>query len=119
MDKKKLIRSQSSDDLKGFEEFLDHVDNDNSVDKVNKNVGGESLTFLYHDNTRLKKVAALVAQKLPVARHHEQGPKIIEQQRHVNAQLKNDLFRILDKKSSPLHKTLAGLWDGFFFDRKN
>jgi len=118
MDKKKVLRSSSSDDLKGFEEFLDHVDHDSSVDKINKNIGGESLTFLHHDNTRLKKVAALVAQKLPVARHHEQGPKIIEQQRHVNAQLKNDLFRILDKKASPLQKTLSGIWNGYFSERK-
>ena len=119
MDKKKAMRGQVTDDLKGFEEFLDHVDHDNSVDKVNKNIGGESLTFLHHDNNRLKKVASLVAQKLPVARHHEQGPKIIEQQRHVNAQLKNDLFRLLDKRASPLQRTLADLWDGFFYDKKN
>ena len=119
MDKKKILRNQASDDLKGFEEFLDHVDNEGGVDKVNKNIGGESLTFLYHDNTRLKKVASLVAQRLPVARTHEQGPKIIEQQRHLNAQLKNDLFRILDKKASPLQRTLGDLWDGFFYDKKN
>jgi hypothetical protein len=119
MDKKKTMRNQASDDLKGFEEFLDHVDQDSSVDKVSKNIGGESLTFLLHDNTRLKKVAALVAQKIPVARSHDQGPTIIEQQRHVNAQLKNDLFRILDRKASPLQRTLADLWDGFFYDKKN
>ena len=54
MDKKKVMRGQTNDDLKGFEEFLDHIDTDNSVDKVSKNIGGEKLTFLYHDNTRLK-----------------------------------------------------------------
>lgn len=119
MDKKKSLRGQSIDDLKGFEEFLDHVENDSAIDKVNKNIGGENLSFLHHDNTRLKKVAALVAQKLPVAKQHEQGPKLIEQQRHVNAQLKNDLFRLLDKKASPLQRSLADLWDGFFYDKKN
>ena len=117
MDKKKILRSQRPDDLKGFEEFLEHVADESAIDKAPKNVGGESLTFLLNDNTRLKKAAALVADKLPVANSHEQGPKIIEHQRNLNAQLKNELFRLLSPEGSPLHKSLIDLWNGFFHQK--
>jgi hypothetical protein len=117
VDKKKAGRNLT-DDLKGFEDFLEHVDSDNAVDKVNKNIGGESLTFLQHDNVRLKKVASLVAARLPVTRDHDQGPVIIEQQRQQNNRLRNELFRMLDKPASPLQKSLRDLWDGFFVDQK-
>lgn len=114
MDKKKILRSASSDDLKGFEEFLEHTADEISQDKGGKNIGGESLTFLLNDNIRLKKVASLVADKLPVVKSHGQGPRIIEHQRNLNTQLKNELFKILQKPDSPLQKTLTSIWDSFF-----
>jgi hypothetical protein len=114
MDKKKILRSASADDLKGFEEFLDQSNDGITQDKSGKNIGGESLTFLQNDNMRLKKVASLVTDKLTVAKNHEQGPRIIEHQRNLNTQLKNELFTILQKTDSPLQKTLASVWDSFF-----
>lgn len=118
MDKKKILRQASPDDLKGFEEFLEHAPDSPAIDKNPKNLGGESLTFLLNDNERLKRVALLVADKLPVLKAHEQGPKIIEHQRNLNQQLKNELFKLLSPPESPLQQSLAQLWDSFFRDGK-
>ncbi len=114
MDKKKILRHSSQDDLKGFEEFIEHSPEEIVLDKSAKNLGGENLTFVTNDNIRLKKVAQLVADKLPVVKSFEQGPRIIEHQRNLNAQLKNELFKHLQKEDSPLQKSLSMIWDGFF-----
>ncbi|MBY0517990.1 MAG: hypothetical protein K2P81_13865 [Bacteriovoracaceae bacterium] len=114
MDKKKISRIQNIDDLKGFEEFIEHSSDESAIDKSTKNVGGESLTFLQNDNSRLKKIAELVADKVPVLKNHGQGPKIIEHQRNLNSQLKNEIFKYLNADKSPLHKSLTHMWDSFF-----
>lgn len=114
MDKKKILRQSSSDDLKGFEEFLEHTPDESFVDKSGKNLGGESFTFLLNDNLRLKKVAGLVADKVPVLKAHEQAPKIIEHQQNLNVQLKNELFKHLGPAHSPLQKSLSDIWNGYF-----
>ncbi len=117
MDKKKLLRSLGSDDLKGFEEFIQHVEDGPEKEKNPKNLGGENLTFVLNDNLRLKKVSLLMAKKLPVSASHDQGPKIIEHQRNLNTQYKNELFKILSQKDSPLHKSIHEIWSKFFYPK--
>ena len=120
MDKKKLHRSNQPDDLKGFEEFLDQVVESRPVETgTAKNVGGESYTFLENDNIRLKKVARLVADKLPLMKQHSQGEKLIENQRRRNALLKAELFKQLGATGSPLEKSMAQVFNAFFLGMKN
>lgn len=114
MDKKKLPRQLSSDDLRGFEEFLEQTPESPAIDKSSKHPGGEHLTFVLNDGLRLRRVAQLVTEKLPVLREHDQGPKLIEQQRGLNQQLKNELFQLLAPADSPLQRSLGQLWDSFF-----
>ncbi len=116
MDKKKTSRVQNTDDLKGFEEFIEHNSDEPGVgiDKSSKNVGGENFTFLINDSMRLKKIAELVADKVPILKKHNQGPKINQHQRNLNSQFKNELFKLLTQDKSPLHKSLTHMWDSFF-----
>ncbi len=113
MDKKKLLQA-SADDLKGFEEFLSQVEDTPPVDKGPKNLGGENLAFLQYDHTRLEKVAKLLAQRVPVLRDYPQGDALIPLQREANAQLRAQLAALLLPEGSPLHKSMGGLFDGFF-----
>ena len=114
MDKKK---KPESDDLKGFEDFIHQLD-DAPADKGQRNSAGESLTFLQNDNERLRKVATLMSETLPVAHRHTQAEKILQQQRHHSAVLKHELFNWFDPAQSTLQRTLSDLWDGFFSEKK-
>jgi len=114
MDKKKLLNPKNIDDLKGFEEFIDSVGDGPAIDKNPKSVGGEALSFIINDNVRLKKLSQLVADQLPLAKNHSQGERIIEHQRNLNRQLKNQLFSVLKEADSPLQKSLEQVWDNFF-----
>lgn len=120
MDKKKLPRNGAQDDLKGFEDFLDQVEETRGTVETGpvKNVGGENYTFLENDHVRLKKIARLVADKLPVMREHSQGEKLIEHQRKRNNQLKAELFRQLGAPGSTLEKSMAGIFNSFFLGVK-
>ena len=114
MDKKKLLNPKNADDLKGFEEFIDSVSDGPVQDKNPKSVGGEALSFILNDNVRLKKLSRLVSDQLPLAKDHSQGERIIEHQRNLNRQLKNQLYSQLKEPDSTLQKSLTNLWDNFF-----
>ena len=114
MDKKKLLNPKNVDDLKGFEEFIDSVSDGPSPEKNPKSVGGEALSFILNDNIRLKKISRLVSEQLPLAQKHSQGERIIEHQRNLNRQLKNQLYTNLKEPESPLQKTLSQVWNNFF-----
>lgn len=122
MDKKKLHKANVPDDLKGFEEFLEHAEPSAPTATVDsnpgKNVGGENYTFLEHDNIRLRKVAELMAAKLPTMKTKSQGERLIEEQRKRNAQLKLELFQLLSAPDSPLEKSLAAIFNPVFKDAK-
>ena len=114
MDKKKLLNPKNADDLKGFEDFIDAVTESNVQEKNSKSAGGEALSFILNDNTRLKKLSNLVSDQLPLAQNHSQGDRIIEHQRNLNRQLKHQLFGLLNPPDSTLHKSLSEVWDRFF-----
>lgn len=114
MDKKKLLNPKNADDLKGFEDFLEGVTESSGPDKNPKSAGGEALSFILNDNTRLKKLSGLVSDQLPLAQHHSQGDRIIEHQRNLNRQLKHQLFAQLNPADSTLQKSLSEVWDRFF-----
>ena len=120
MDKKKIHRANHPDDLKGFEEFIDHTEPAPAgVDSnPNRNVGGESYTFLENDFNRLKRLSNLMAGKLPLINDKTQGERLIEQQRKRNAQLKAELFQVLSAPNSPLEKSLAAIFNPIFKDLK-
>ncbi len=114
MDKKKLLNPRNSDDLKGFEDFIDGVTENSTQEKNPKSAGGEALSFILNDNERLKKLSQLVSDQLPLARNHSQGERIIEHQRNLNRQLKHQLFAMLNPPDSTLQKSLTEVWDRFF-----
>lgn len=116
MDPKNPKRGQDTDDLRGFEEFIEHATNSQPASEKNagKNVGGENLTFLTHDYERLKRIAELLSHKLTVARKHEQGEKLLENLTAQNARLKTELVALLQGSDSPLGKSMAEIFDGYF-----
>jgi hypothetical protein len=121
MDKKKLIKSLESEDIKGFEEFIEGQPNDTSFlpkgvgNSAKKNESGfEHFTFLSNDAERLSRLKVLLVEKLPFSARFDQGDKLIKEQREELEVIKKRLFEVSDKRDSPFRKSLREVFDSFF-----
>lgn len=118
MDKKKLIKSTSPDDIKGFEEFIESQPNDTSfllkAPQAKKEVSFEYFTFLTNDAYRLKKVNRLVSEKLPFMRHHEQGLTLLSRQQEEVDRVRKSVVTLLKSPQSSFHQSLKDIFDSFF-----
>lgn len=121
MDKKRFIKSSDSDDLKGFEEFIEGQPADGSF--LPKGVGGgskkneagfEHFTFLTNDSDRLLKLTNLLNQKLPFSAKFDQSAKLIKEQKDEIELLKKRLFEVCEEKDSPYKKSLNEIFNSFF-----
>jgi hypothetical protein len=121
MDKKRLIKSSDSEDLKGFEEFIEGQSGDSSF--LPKGVGGgskkneagfEHFTFLTNDSDRLLKLTNLLNQKLPFSAKFDQSAKLIKEQKDEIELLKKRLLEICEEKDSPYKKSLREVFNSFF-----
>lgn len=126
MDKKKLLKTLTPDDLKGFEEFIQ--DGPQETNFLPRGVGGsnkknevgfEHFTFLSNDAERLAKLKELLGEKLPFAGKFDQSAKLIKDQKEELEKLKLKLFLILDKPGSSYRKSLAEVFDAFFGEGKS
>lgn len=125
MDKKKLIKSAPSEDLKGFEEFIEGQPQDTNF--LPRGVGGgskretnfEHFTFLTNDSTRLARLRSLLAEKIPFAGKHPQGEKLLTTQLKDIALIKKKIFDESNKPDSAYRKSLGELFDGFFGPTKS
>lgn len=121
MDKKKLLKNKDSEDLRGFEEFLEGQPSDSNF--LPRGVGGsnkkneanfEHFTFLSNDSVRLSKLKDLLGKKLPFSSKFEQGQKLLETQKLDLEVMRNKLFDILETPDSPLKKSMTEIFDSFF-----
>ncbi len=120
MDKKKLV-FQESEDLRGFEEFIEGQDGDAPF--LPRGVGGgtrknetgfEHFTFLTNDASRLHKIKDLLGSKLPFAYKFEQGRKIVKDQTAEVELLRSKIYQICQAPNSGYRKALAETFDPFF-----
>lgn len=121
MDKKRLIKPVESDDIKGFEEFIDGQSADGNF--LPRGVGGstkkdqagfEHFTFLTTDADRLMKLKNLLTEKLPFSATFNQSDKLIQDQKNEINLLKTKLFEVLDTTNSPYRKSVEEIFDSFF-----
>jgi hypothetical protein len=121
MDKKRLLKSSDSEDLKGFEEFIEGQSSDASF--LPKGVGGgskkneagfEHFTFLTNDSDRLMKLTNLLNQKLPFSAKFDQSAKLIKEQKDEIELLKKRLLEVCEEKDSPYKKSLREIFNSFF-----
>lgn len=120
MDKKKF-KHLESEDLKGFEEFIEGQPSEGSFlprgvgggTKKNE-VGFEHFTFLTTDSDRLMKLKFLLSDKLPFSAKFDQSAKLIRDQNEELKVLRKKLFDFLDKKGSPYRKSLSEVFNNYF-----
>src|SRR5690554_1432241 len=118
MDKKKLIKIASPEDIQGFEEFIESQPKDTNFlprPAVSKKESSfEFFEFLSSDAQRLLKVKNLLSQKLPFLTKYQQAEILIKQQKAEINFIKNNLFLISDKKDSLYRKSLSDVFDNYF-----
>lgn len=122
MDKKRLVKTLTPEELKGFEEFIDGEPSTSSfLPKGNpkKEAAFEHFTFLTNDSTRLQKLKILMMDKIPFASDHEQGEKLIHEQQKEITLLKKNIFEICNRPQSAYRKSLQEIFDTFFEPPKN
>lgn len=122
MDKKRLIKTLPPEDLKGFEEFIEGQPSDSSFlpkQPNKKEVSFEHFTFLTNDAERLVRIKNLLMDKLPFASRHEQGDKLLAQQKEEISLLKSKLFTLCNEKESAYRKSTREIFDSFFAPPKS
>jgi hypothetical protein len=124
MDKKRLVKTLSEEDLKGFEEFIDSQPDDaifppkgNVPQK--KEVTFEHFTLLTNDSIRLTKVRDLILDKLPTVTRYEQGQQLIAQQEKEVETYKQEILQLSKSADAPLMKSLNEIFDRYFENPKN
>ena len=122
MDKKKT-RSLPTEDLKGFEEFIDgQSSNDNFLPRGNgtkKDVNFEHFTFLTNDSDRLTKVKDLLMDKIQFAAKFEQGQKLINEQNNEIRLLRKNIFGLCNRPNSGYRRSMGEIFDSFFGPSKD
>lgn len=126
MDKKKNIKSLESEDLKGFEEFIENQSSEGNF--LPRGVGGSSkksetgfehFTFLTNDAERLTKLKNLLTERLPFSTKFDQGPRLIKDQRDEIEVQKRKIFELSDIEGSSYRKSLSEIFNSFFEPPKN
>jgi hypothetical protein len=120
MENKKNPNDISTDDLRGFEEFIEgEKDTSFLYRNIKKDKPVEHATFINYDSSRLEKIRDLCAEKIPLAKKYEQGQKLLEIQEYETQLLKNKLIEILNKPDSSYRKSLREIFDSFYQPPKN
>jgi hypothetical protein len=121
MDKKKPTKTHETDDIKGFEEFIEGQHNDARFlpkgvgHSTKKNESGfEHFTFLTNDAERLSRLKILLGEKLPFSARFDQADKLIKEQKEELKVIKEKIFEISDRPDSPYRKTLREIFDSYY-----
>lgn len=116
MDKKRLVKSLEPEDLKGFEEFIEGQPADSNFlpRPAKKEASFEHFTFLSNDSARLDKLKDLLMDKIPFSARHQQGQKLLDDQRLELDRLRKTLFDLSNKPGSAYRKSLGEIFNSFF-----
>ncbi len=124
MDKKKF-KPFPTEDIKGFEEFIENQQSDKPF--LPRGIGGgtkkdfsfEHFTFLTNDGERLTNLKLLLSSKIPFSRKYEQGKKLIEEEMEEVKNVRDQLFSIQDQPESPYRKSMREIFQSYFGSTKN
>jgi hypothetical protein len=116
---KKSSKNQESNDLKGFQDYIDDLASKPSGQKLgnlSKKAEGqfEHYTFLINDGNRLKKIKQLYGEKINFSANFDQGIKIIQLQKEEIEDLKNKIFDKMNSSNSGYLKSVSEIYDSFF-----
>lgn len=114
VDKKNLKSDKLSEDLRGFEEVFDLIDNDKDKKKASSERyvnPHELLNFLEKENDRLAKLDQFFSDKAPNLLTNPTSQNLCELQEEQIQKIQKDLWRELKKPNSIFLKNLSLLFD--------
>lgn len=118
MDKKRLIKNMTPEELKGFEEFIDAQPEGSSFlpkgNNPKKEVSFEHFTFLTNDSERLLKIKNLLSKKLPFSVKFNQGKTLLFDQEQDLKKLRERLFLDADQTGSAFQRSFSEIFDSYF-----
>ena len=117
MDKKRLVKNLTPEELKGFEEFIDGESVDTDFlprGPQKKEASYEHFTFLTNDSERLIRQKELLKNKMSFTAKYEQGEKLIQDQQKEIVLLKKNIFELSNKPGTPYMKSIKEIFDSFF-----
>lgn len=122
MVKKKIISKEKLNDMKGFEEIMDLVVDDNEKlelenkkrndDKVNDSY--QLYNFLEDESNRLEKLSQFFGTKISNFKEFDQTEFIRSKQSEQKKQTKSELAEFQARKESPLNMHLGRLFNSLF-----
>lgn len=110
------IPKKVEDDLIGFEEVLDLLDENKSkkkgvVAKDNQNDSYELYHFLEQEHQRLKRLHEFWNEQYPSLIKNEKIEWLIAHQKDVNHELREQIVTKLMPAHSPFHTQMKYIWD--------
>ncbi|WP_372653098.1 hypothetical protein [Halobacteriovorax sp.] len=122
MVKKKVISREQQRDMKGFEEIMDLVADDNEKleienqkkksDKVNDSY--QLYNFLEDESNRLEKLSQFFGTKISNFEDYNQTEYIKKKQSEQKTLVKSELAKFQSKENSPLNMHLGRLFNSLF-----
>lgn len=115
---KNKIPNHLKDDLKGFEEFADGLDNKKGLfNRTEENTGKEYeiQNYLEIEINRLNKLTSLFGEKIPVLTSTNQIKPLIEDQIKAIQSTKTRIINFLDSSESAFNEKIADIYDKAFF----
>ncbi len=111
--KKGPLDNISKNDLAGFEDFLDGVDDKFFIknSKAPKDTSPETMNYLQNDSLRLEKLNDFFLEKFPNVASPEISEDLIKKQTAANEKMKIKLFERFSSGELPLMKNLESLVD--------
>jgi len=120
--KKKVISKNQQKDMKGFEEIMDLIIDDNeklevenqrrNADKANDSY--QLYNFLEDESNRLEKLSQFFGTKINNFKDFNQTDFINQKQTEQKKRIKNDLANLQSNKNSPLNMHLGRLFNSLF-----
>lgn len=117
MDKKRPGKPDS-EDLKGFEEFVEGEPKGSFLPRPvagnKKDTSFENFTFITTDTERLVRLKRLLNEKLPFAAKFEQGSGLLKEQREEIQLLQKKLFEVSDQNGSAYRRSIKDVFNSYF-----
>ena len=123
MPKKLRLPPEKLKQLEGFEDIIDLLEEDSTVEKTSKREdygdhGYQVYHYLENELTRLEMLNTLIESRLKTQKANQHIQELIDEQNKKNSMLMEDCIDLLLDRRSPMTKRLNNLWSNAFSLRR-
>lgn len=115
--KKRILSQIKKEDLQGFEEFIDGIEDSfyaRSSSSRSKDSSPEMLTYLENDSKRLTKIHQFFHQKFQNSIKHPSTESLVIKQKQLNERFRESLVKRVENLNSTFQKNLERIFNAHF-----